>query len=65
MSLFKIYQLRLVNVFVIKLIIMYYNTGISKSKVPLKPNRPVSTVSTSESESDCVCVFTREVYLVV
>ena len=61
MRLFKIYQLRLVNVFIIKLIIMCYiitqELTKSKSKVPLKPNRPVSTVSTSESESDCVCLL--------
>ena len=60
MSLFKIYQLRLVNVFIIKLIIMCYIITQVLTKTmsidPIIPNRPVSTVSTSESESDCVCV---------
>ena len=60
MRLFKIYQLGLVNVFIIKLIIMCYIITQELTKTmsidPIIPNRPVSTVSTSESESDCVCV---------
>ena len=57
MSLFKIYQLRLVNVFIIKLIIICYiiTQELTKtmSRDPIRPNRPVSD---NKSESDCVCV---------
>ena len=61
--LMSLYQLRLVNVFVIKLIIICYiiTQVLTKtmSRDPIRPNRPVSD-NKSESDCVCVCVFTKK-----